>query len=78
MAKKGSKKKAGEFILECSVTKAWYFKDKANIYAKGVRRSSIGVKAVVSGWWPVEVANILVLLQTPRQDGHVQHCGTLC
>jgi predicted nucleic acid-binding protein len=61
MAKKASKRKAGEFILDCSVTMAWYFKDEANAYAKAVRRSLIGVDAVVPGLWPLEVANILVL-----------------
>jgi hypothetical protein len=61
MAKKASKKKAGEFILDCSVTMAWYFKDEAHAYAKAVRRSLIGVDAVVPGLWPLEVANILVL-----------------
>ncbi len=60
MAKKGSKKKAGEFILDCSVTMAWYFKDEANAYAKAVRRSLSRVDAVVPGLWPLEVANILV------------------
>jgi len=61
MAKKGSKKKAGEFILDCSVTMAWYFQDEGNAYAKAVRRSLSRVAAVVPGLWPLEVANILVL-----------------
>ncbi len=61
MTKKGSKKKTGEFVLDCSVTMAWYFKDEANAYAKGVRRSLSGLAAVVPGLWPLEVANILVL-----------------
>src|SRR5437899_575882 len=61
MAKKRSKKKAGEFVLDCSVTMAWYFKDEANAYAKAVRRSLSKVHAVVPGLWPLEVANILVL-----------------
>jgi predicted nucleic acid-binding protein len=61
MAKKGSKKKAREFILDCSVTMAWYFKDEANAYAKAVRRSLSAAVAVVPALWPLEVANILVL-----------------
>jgi predicted nucleic acid-binding protein len=61
MAKKGSKKKAREFILDCSVTMAWYFKDEANAYAKAVRRSLSEAVAVVPALWPLEVANILVL-----------------
>jgi hypothetical protein len=31
MATKGRKKKAGEFVLDCSVTMAWYFKDEAEL-----------------------------------------------
>src|SRR6516162_4318705 len=61
MAKRGSKKKAGDFVLDSSVTMAWYFKDEANAYAKAVRRSLGGVNALVPGLWPLEVANILVL-----------------
>jgi predicted nucleic acid-binding protein len=61
MAKKGSRRKAGEFILDCSVTLAWYFKDEADAYARAVRRSLGSVAAVVPGLWPLEVANILVL-----------------
>ena len=61
MAKKGSKKKAREFVLDCSVTMAWYFKDEANAYAKAVRKSLIEVDAFVPGLWPLEVANILVM-----------------
>jgi predicted nucleic acid-binding protein len=60
MAKKASKNKAGEFVLDCSVTMAWYFKDEANAYAKAVRKSLSRVEAVVPGLWPLEVANILV------------------
>jgi len=69
MAKKGSKKKAREFILDCSVTMAWYFKDEANAYANAIRRSLSGVAAVVPCLWPLEVANILVM-------GERRQCST--
>jgi predicted nucleic acid-binding protein len=65
MAKKRSKKARG-FVLDCSVTMAWYFKDEANAYAKSVRKSLSGVEAVVPGLWPLEVANILV--QAERRE----------
>jgi predicted nucleic acid-binding protein len=61
MRKKGSQKKAREFILDCSVTMAWYFKDEADAYAKAVRTSLSGAAAVVPVLWPLEVANILIL-----------------
>jgi predicted nucleic acid-binding protein len=60
MAKK-SKKKSAEFVLDCSVTMAWYFKDEANAYARAVRRSLGGLRAVVPALWPLEVANILII-----------------
>jgi predicted nucleic acid-binding protein len=61
MSKKVSKKRPLAFILDCSVTMAWYFKDEANSYAKAVRKSLTRVDAVVPGLWPLEVANILAM-----------------
>ncbi len=61
MAKKGARKKAREFVLDCSVTMAWYFKDEANVYANTVRKSLTGASALVPTSWPLEVANILAL-----------------
>jgi predicted nucleic acid-binding protein len=61
MATKGSKKKAQEFILDCSVTMAWYFKDEASPYANAVRKALSSARALVPALWPLEVANILVL-----------------
>jgi len=61
MAKKRIKKKSLTFVLDCSVTMAWYFKDEANSYANTVRKSLSSAGAVVPALWPLEVANILVL-----------------
>lgn len=61
MARKGIKKRTQEFILDCSVTMAWYFKDEANAYANAVRKALSRARAVVPALWPLEVANILVL-----------------
>ncbi len=68
MAKKGTKKKVQEFILDSSVTMAWYFKDEANAYANAVRRALSGARAVVPALWPLEVANILVLGERRRRS----------
>ncbi len=68
MAKKGILKKAREFVLDCSVTMTWYFKDEANVYANAVRRALGGATAVVPAVWPLEVANILVLGQRRRRS----------
>jgi predicted nucleic acid-binding protein len=68
MAKKASKKKIQEFVLDCSVTLAWYFKDEANEYANSVRRSLSRADAIVPALWPLEVANILVLGELRRRS----------
>jgi predicted nucleic acid-binding protein len=68
MAKKGIKKKPRDFILDCSVTMAWYFKDEANAYANTVRRALSAARAVVPALWPLEVANILVLGERRRRS----------
>jgi len=59
--KKPAKKEAPEFVLDCSLTMAWYFKDEAHAYAKAVRKALTRASAVVPALWRLEVANILVL-----------------
>src|SRR5436305_4910152 len=61
MAKKGLKTRRKEFVLDCSVTMSWYFKDEATAYAKSVRQALSRAHAVVPTLWAVEIANILVL-----------------
>ncbi len=61
MARRGIGKKPKEFVLDCSVTMAWYFKDEANAYVTSVRKGLGRDNAVVPALWPIEVANILVL-----------------
>jgi predicted nucleic acid-binding protein len=61
-------KKATEFVLDCSVTMAWYFKDEASEYANAVRRSLVRVNAVVPALWPLEVANILAASERARRS----------
>jgi predicted nucleic acid-binding protein len=62
MAKKKARRPAtAQFVLDCSVTMGWYFKDEATAYARAVRKSLGPVAAVVPALWPLEVANILVL-----------------
>jgi predicted nucleic acid-binding protein len=60
MAKKGGAK-AGTFVLDCSVTLAWFFEDEANAYADAVQGSLTTTPAVVPTLWPLEVANALVV-----------------
>lgn len=63
MAKKRGKKEAQQFVLDCSVTMAWFFKDEVNPYASSVRKALNQARAVVPGLWPLEVANILALAE---------------
>ena len=62
MARKRTRKHtAAGFVLDCSVTMAWYFEDEANAYSKGVRKSLARKEAMVPALWPLEVANILLM-----------------
>jgi predicted nucleic acid-binding protein len=68
MAKTRSKKKADAFVLDCSLTMAWYFKDEANDYARAVRKSLAKRSAIVAGHWPLEVANTLVMAERAKRS----------
>lgn len=48
------------FVIDCSVTMAWYFKDEATAYTNAVRASLATESAVVPALWPLEVANVLL------------------
>lgn len=62
MAKKQkSKTKALAFVLDCSLTVAWFFDDEANAYALAVEDSLAAASAVVPSHWPLEVANALLM-----------------
>ena len=53
--------KLEEFVLDSSVTLAWYFKDEPNEYANSVREMMVRSRAIVPGLWPLEVANSVVI-----------------
>ena len=59
MAKK--KAKRGEFVVDCSVTVAWFFEDEADAYAEAVEDSLASATAVVPSLWRLEVANALLM-----------------
>jgi predicted nucleic acid-binding protein len=48
-----------EFVLDSSVTLAWYFKDEWNEYADAVRDRMDRTRAFVPTVWPLEIANVL-------------------
>ncbi len=57
MGKKQSK--ATEFVLDCSVTLAWFFEDESGAYAESVQESLTAAVAIVPSLWRLEVANAL-------------------
>jgi predicted nucleic acid-binding protein len=59
MAKK-RKGKTEAFILDCSVTVAWFFEDEASAYAQAVEDSLVSRSAAVPSLWHLEVANALL------------------
>ena len=58
MVKKRERVAAKTFVLDCSLTVAWFFEDGMNRYAQAVEDS---LAAVVPGLWPLEVANALLV-----------------
>lgn len=52
---------AGYFVLDCSVTAAWFFEDEFNAYSRSVRGLILekDTMAVVPAIWSAEVANVL-------------------
>lgn len=61
-----------EFVLDGSVTMAWYFKDEMNAYADAVRDSLAEGQAVVPSLWPLEVANTVVMGERRKRSTPAQ------
>jgi predicted nucleic acid-binding protein len=67
MAKR-AKPKRPAFVLDGSVTLAWYFADEQDAYADEVATSLASSAAVVPAMWPLEIANA-ILMGERRQRG---------
>ena len=62
MAKKRpAKTKLDAFVLDASVTLAWYFEGESNAYADAIADRFPAVQAIVPAIWPLEVANAVVM-----------------
>lgn len=61
MGRKRESVAAKTFVLDCSLTVAWFFEDEMNRYAQAVEDSLAAAAAVVPGLWPLEVANALLV-----------------
>src|ERR1700716_3314127 len=58
----GKKKtKATEFVLDCSITLAWFFEDETDDYADAVEDALTKATAFVPSHWYLEVANAVLV-----------------
>jgi predicted nucleic acid-binding protein len=69
MAKKA---KPEAFVLDGSVSLAWYFKDEADPYADAIAARFPGAKAVVPTIWPLEVANAVLMGERRKRSTEAQ------
>jgi predicted nucleic acid-binding protein len=69
---KSVRPKARAFVLDCSVTMAWFFQDEAEAYAEAVEDALADAEAVVPATWPLEVANTLVTGERRRRSTEAQ------
>ena len=53
------------FVLDCSVTMAWIFRDEATEATDRLREALLDTRAFVPALWPIETAN--ALLATTRR-----------
>jgi predicted nucleic acid-binding protein len=67
MARKKGKPRRRVFVLDCSITLAWFFEDEANAYAEAVEDSLAEASAVVPALWSLEVANGLLVGERRRR-----------
>jgi predicted nucleic acid-binding protein len=51
------------FVLDCSMTMAWCFKDEGGLRPESVLTSLASSEAVAPSIWPLEVANVLVVCE---------------
>src|SRR5262245_30487832 len=60
------------FVLDSSITLAWYFADEANAYADEVGRQLPAVEAIVPTIWPLEVANAVLMGERRKRSTPAQ------
>ena len=60
------------FVLDGSVTMAWFFKDEMNDYADSVRDSLDHARAVVPSLWGLEVANTVLMGERRKRSTQAQ------
>lgn len=66
-----------EFVLDGSVTMAWYFVDESNAYADAVLTDLETGRAVVPSLWPLEVANTVLVGERRKRSTEAQAAAWL-
>jgi predicted nucleic acid-binding protein len=55
------KAKFADFVLDGSITLAWFFEDESNAYADSVEEALVKTRALVPALWHLEVVNALLM-----------------
>jgi predicted nucleic acid-binding protein len=72
MPQKGRRQKAKAFVLDGSVSLAWYFRDEADPYADAVAARFPNIEAVVPTIWPLEIANAVLMGERRKRSTEAQ------
>ena len=72
MARKAAKRTVEQFVLDGSVTLAWFFKDEADPYADAIAARFPDVQGLVPAVWPLEVANAVLMGERRRRSTEAQ------
>jgi predicted nucleic acid-binding protein len=66
-----------EFVLDGSVTMAWYFADETNAYADSVLSDLESARALVPSLWSLEVANTVLVGERRKRSTEAQAAAWL-
>ena len=66
-----------EFVLDGSVTMAWYFADESNAYADAVLTFLESGRALVPSLWSLEVANTVLVGERRKRSTEAQAAAWL-
>ena len=66
-----------EFVLDGSVTMAWYFADESNAYADAVLSDLESARALVPTLWSLEVANTVLVGERRKRSTEAQAAAWL-
>lgn len=60
-------KNAYDFVIDCSVTMAWFFEDEKSDFTARVLEKLASAKAIVPTIWPLEIANVLLIAKRNKR-----------